>query len=350
MKNFLVLIATFLIISCSKKNPDLEYISNEDSGLDAAKLDSLDNFLTEVGSSSLMIMIDGKIAHQYGDITKKHTVHSIRKSLINSLYGIAIEEGLIDTTATLEDLKIDDIEGLTKQEKQATIADLLKSRSGVYHASGAVSEGMLHNMPKRGQYAPGEHFYYNNWDFNVLGYILEKATDQTIYKLFEEKIAGPIGMQDYNGEFTEIDGENPNAEIPKTDGFYQIESSKSKYPAYHFRLSSRDMARYGLLYLQKGNWNGNQIVPEKWIEASTTPYSITNSGYGIAYGMLWFVLYPHENRSTKSFYHTGTGVHMLGVYPGKNMVLIHRVDTEKEYSFHQGHFYQMISMVFGSFK
>lgn len=350
MKNILFLISFVLVIACSKSNEDLSYISIEKSGLDTAKLDSLDSFLKSAGSSSLMILIDGKIAHQYGDITKKHTVHSIRKSLINSLYGIAIAEGVIDNSLTLQDLGIDDIAELTKEEKQATIADLLKSRSGVYHASGAVSKGMLLNMPKRGQYSPGEHFYYNNWDFNVLGYILEQATDKSVYQLFEEKIALPIGMQDYKGEFTEIDGDDPKAEIPETDGFYQKEPSKSKYPAYHFRLSSRDMARYGQLYLQNGNWNGNQIVPEKWVKASTTPYSITNPGYGIAYGMLWFVLYPNENRSTKSFYHTGNGVHMLGVYPGSNMVLIHRVDTEKDYSFHQGHFYEMISKVFSSFK
>jgi len=350
LRNLLLLIPFILIAACSTSNEDLSHISNRESGLIASKLDSLDAFLKSAGSSSLMIMIDGKIAHQYGDITKKHTVHSIRKSLINSLYGIAIEEGIIDTSATLKDLGVDDIEGLTKKEKQATIADLLKSRSGVYHASGAVSKGMLRNMPKRGEYAHGEHFYYNNWDFNVLGYVLEQATNQSVYQLFEEKIALPIGMQDYKGQFTEIDGENPEAKIPETDGFYQKELSKSKYPAYHFRLSSRDMARYGQLYLQNGNWNGDQIVPKKWIEASTTPYSITNPKYGIAYGMLWNVLYPTENRSTKSYYHTGAGVHMLGVYPSDNMVLIHRVDTENDYTFHQGHFYQMISKVFGSFK
>ncbi|WKV11075.1 serine hydrolase domain-containing protein [Marivirga harenae] len=350
MKKILPLLSIIFLFACAEKEAGLEYISHQESGLESHMLDSLDNFLGSAGSSSLMIMIDGKIAHQYGDITKKHTVHSIRKSLINSLYGIAIEEGLIDTSATLEELGIDDLNTLTKQEKQASVADLLKSRSGVYHHAGAVSEGMLENMPQRGQYAPGEYFYYNNWDFNVLGYILEEATNKTIYALFEEKIAKPIGMEDYAGEFSEIDGENPDSEIPETDGFYQKESSKSKYPAYHFRLSSRDMARYGQLYLQNGRWHGKQIVPKKWIEASTTPHSITNPDYGIAYGMLWYVLYPNENRSTKSYYHTGNGVHMLGVYPGSNMVLIHRVDTESPYSFHQGNFYQMISKVFGSFK
>lgn len=350
MKKIIYSLIIIFIIACTEKKGELEFISNEACGLNSNKLDSLDSFLRSARSSSLMIMIDGKIAHQFGDIGKKHTVHSIRKSLINSLYGIAIKDGVIDTSATLEDLGIDDIQNLTNREKQATVADLLKSRSGVYHPAGAVSKGMLRNMPSRGDHAPGEHFYYNNWDFNVLGYILEMATEQSIYEFFDEKVAKPIGMQDYRAKFTEIDGDDPNSKIPDTDGFYQRESSKSKYPAYHFRLSSRDMARYGQLYLQKGMWNDTQIVPEKWIETSTQPYSITNPNYGIAYGMLWYVLYPNDNRPTKSFYHTGNGVHMLGVYPGRNMVLIHRVDTEKDYSFHQGHFYQMIAKVFDSFE
>lgn len=348
MKEIFVLFFILFIVSCSEKNSELKYISSEESNLNSSKLDSLDVFLKSAGSSSLMLLIDGKIAHQYGDVSKKHVVHSIRKSVINSLYGIAIADGLIDTSATLEDLKIDDINGLTSAEKQATVADLLKSRSGVYHAAAAVSKNMLRDIPKRGQYGPGEHFYYNNWDFNVLGYILEKATNQSIYTLFEEQIAKPLGMQDYSGIYDDIVEED--IEIPDVDGFYQHEQSKSLYPAYHFRLSTRDMARYGQLYLQMGKWNSEQIVSEKWIEASTTPYSITNDSYGIAYGMLWYVLYPNENRTTKSFYHTGNGVHMLGVYPSKNMVLIHRVDTEKEYSFNQGDFYQMIAKVFDCFE
>ncbi|HER41154.1 MAG TPA: amide hydrolase, partial [Salinimicrobium catena] len=103
------------------------------------------------------------------------------------------------------------------------------------------------------------------------------------------------------------------------------------------------------LYLNNGKWQGRQIIPEEWIAVSTRPYSVTNEGYGIAYGMLWFVLYPTEDRPSKSFYHTGTGVHMLGVYPASNLVLIHRVDTEKAYKFHEGNFYEMISRVRGSF-
>ena len=80
-------------------------------------------------------------------------------------------------------------------------------------------------------------------------------------------------MNDYKGRYCSIDGESEDVEMPHTDGFYQYENSKSKYPAYHFRLSARDLALYGQLYLNKGEWNGKQIVPEKWIEKSTIPYS-----------------------------------------------------------------------------
>ena len=122
----------------------------------------------------------------------------------------------------------------------------------------------------------------------------------------------------------------------------------SKYPAYHFRLSTRDLALYGQLYLNKGNWNGKQLIPEKWIQFSTKPFNVTYKPAGLAYGVLWGVLMKTKNRSSKSFYHTGTGVHMLAVYPKSNMVLVHRVDTEKEYDFKEDTLYKMIDLVWAA--
>src|SRR5690606_10940283 len=151
--------------------------------------------------------------------------------------------------ATLQNLNIEDIiPSLSENEKSARIVDLLKSRSGVYHDAAANSNGMISNRPKRDEFIPNEHFFYNNWDINVLGAILEQATGKSVFELFKTEIADPIGMNDYLGEYSEIDGEDENARIPKVDGFYQYEKSKSSYPAYHFRLSARDMAKFGQLY------------------------------------------------------------------------------------------------------
>lgn len=347
---FFSIFLIILLFSCQEKEPPHGFppIAPEEVGFSQIKLDSLSEFLENEGSSSLVILVDGKLAYSWGDVNKKLTVHSIRKALLNSIFGIYVANGTIDTSETIGELGIDDIYPLSELEKSARVADLLKSRSGIYHPAAAVSEGMLRGMPERNSFSPGEHYYYNNWDFNMLGYILELKTGEKIYELFLKDIARPIGMKSYQGNYTTIDITEDDLSIPKTDGFYQYERDKSKYPAYHFRLTAMDLARYGQLYLQNGNWDGKQIIDSIWIAASTKPYSIVYEPAGLAYGMLWRVLMKTETRSSSSFLHTGTGIHMIAVYPASNMVLIHRVDTENEYSFDEQDFYQMIDLVWGA--
>lgn len=356
--NIFKLVSALLIAFCcthsaiAQNKSGFNTITPEEAGFDPHKLDSLAMYLEEVGSSGLMILVEGKVAFDWGETSRKHTIHSIRKAMLNALYGIKVAEGVIDTSMTIAELGIDDIFPLTEKEKSARIADLLRSRSGIYHPAAAVSDGMLRGMPERGAHRPGEYYYYNNWDFNVLGAILEQQTGKSIYELFYEEIALPLGMKDFKGEYTSLDLDEADDEkeigFSDVDGFYQYESSKSKYPAYHFRMSARDMALYGQLYLQRGKWKGKQIIPENWIEASTKPYSVYNPDYGMAYGMLWDVLMKTERRSSRSFYHTGTGIHMLGIYPASELVLVHRVNTEGEYDFSDTEFFGMIDRVWGA--
>ncbi len=328
----------------------LEIGNQKKLGFSSAKLDSLTSFLKESGTSSLIILSEGKVVLEWGQSDQKHVIHSIRKALLNSLLGIYITNGTIDTTKTIGDLKIDDISPkLTEQEKSATIADLLKSRSGIYHHAAAVSEGMLAKMPKRGSHKPGETYYYNNWGFNILAHILEQKTGKSIYDLFYTHIAQPLGM-DFKNEYSKIylKSDDDDLKIPDTHGFYQYEIHKSKYPAFHFRLSARDLALYGQLYVNEGTWNGKQIISKEWIQFSTEPINITYKPAGLAYGVLWGVLMKTKNRSSKSFYHTGTGVHMLAVYPASKMVLVHRVDTENDYDYTEDKLYKMISLVWNA--
>jgi CubicO group peptidase (beta-lactamase class C family) len=203
-------------------------------------------------------------------------------------------------------------------------------------------------MPERDSFLPGEHFYYNNWDFNVLGAILEQKTGLSIYELFRDQIAIPMGMHDYRGRYASINAEKEGMDIPDVDGFYQYEPSKSNYPAYHFRMSARDLALYGQLYLQKGKWEGKQLVPASWIETSTYPWSIVNPQYGLARGMLWGVILAEEEGEPNVFYHTGAGIHMLGVYPASDMVLVHRLYTESDSDYDPDDLYKMIDIVFES--
>lgn len=343
----------FTLISCLlmfstttiAQDDQLERISPEQAGFSSEKLKELGPYLENVGSSSLLIIKDGKVFYEWGDIHKKYLIHSIRKAILNSLYGIYIEKGMIDTSATLAEIGIDDIEpSLTELEKSAKVIDLLKSRSGIYHEAAAESRGMVESRPKRESSKPGEAYYYNNWDFNTLGAIFEKMTGKSIFTAFYEDVAQPIGMLQYKGLYDSINTSNPNVKIPETDGYYQYEPSKSKYPAYHFRMSTYDLGLYGILYANNGKWKGKQIVPEKWIEYSTEPLSIVNEKYGRARGILWGVDLKYA-----CIQHAGYGGQLLRIYPKSKIVLVHFVNTEDGGTlFPEDNIYPIFGILFGA--
>ena len=345
---FLFCLLTISLSCFAQTTYEFSSASPESKGFSSEKLDVLKQHLTESGSSSMIILVDGDIIFEWGETNKKHLVHSMRKAMLNSLYGIAIDRGQIDTTMTLRDLAINDIDKLTEKELDATVADLLKSRSGVYHDAAAVNNAMLRDRPERGEYEAGAYYYYNNWDFNALGAILEQQTGRSIYEMFYEEIAKPLGMSDYQGNYVSLEIDEEELQIPDTDGFYQYEKTQSNFPAYHFRMSTRDLALYGQLYNQYGEWNGEQLISKEWIDVSTKPYSVYSPQYGNAYGMLWRVRVPEENTKRNSFFHTGLGIHMLGIYPDSGLVMVHRVNTEDDYEYQERDFYQMIRLLFGS--
>jgi CubicO group peptidase (beta-lactamase class C family) len=123
--------------------------------------------------------------------------HSIRKSLLSALYGIAVEKGDIDIDETIGSIGIDDTSPLTETEKSARVSDLLKARSGVYLPAAYETSSMKEDRPQRGSHEPGTHWYCNNWDFNTLATIYNRKTSNDLFKAFENQIAVPTQMQDF---------------------------------------------------------------------------------------------------------------------------------------------------------
>ena len=353
----LCLCMLLLLGACRSHNtlsPVFAEISPQQAGYDAKKLDLLRHHLEATGAESMLLLHQGKVFFSFGDVNQPRLVHSIRKSLLNSLIGIGVADGCIRLDATLAELAINEkVDALTNNEQQATVRDLLQSRSGVYHQAAAENEAMTQHRPARGSHAPNTHYYYNNWDFNAIGAIYEQQCGQSVFEAFEQKIARPLGMS-FRANPQRVILETPDAPLPAGSSFYQLEPSRSQYPAYHFRLSATDLALYGQLYLQRGYWQGTQLLPEQWIDDSTQPYSVTQPEYGLAYGMLWAVVLSAPDNISKdksakhAFYHTGNGVHMLGIYPQQQMVFVLRVNTETDYSFHEGHLYQAIRLAHGA--
>jgi CubicO group peptidase (beta-lactamase class C family) len=271
-----------------------------------------------IHTSAVMIVQGGKVVDEWGDFDKKIDSYSVRKSLLSALYGIYSAEGAIDINQTLEQLGIDDSpDPLTKEERQARVVDLLRARSGVYHAVDFETASMQKSRPLRGSHAPGTFWYYNNWDFNVLGTIFEKKTGLKIGDAFYQRIAKPIGMEDFQ----------------PSDLFY-FGGPLSSHPAYHFEITARDMARFGLLYLRHGRWNGKQIVPEAWVEKSSHANEMVKSdGADLGgYEYLWWVDYGgvhFPEVSLPGIYSArGNGAHFIFIIPTLDMVIVHRTDND----------------------
>jgi len=189
--------------------------------------------------------------------------------------------------------------------------DLLKARSGVYIPAAAEAKSMSDARPKRGSHDPGTNWYYNNWDFNVLGTIFREQTDEDIYDAFRRRIAEPLGMQDYV--------------VEKQD--YSYEQNFSIHPAYPFLISARDMARLGHLFLQQGQWRGKQIIPADWVRDSTRSYSQTGRRQ-IGYGYMWWTIEDDYCGMKKGdYYASGYGGQMIFVLGRINTVIVHRVNV-----------------------
>ncbi len=290
----------------------------EGMGWSSSRLDEARAFSKKIGSTAVVIVQGGVVIDEWGEVATKSPAHSVRKSLLSALIGIAIAEKKISLTDTMADLGIDDYEpSLTDVEKQATVGDLIKARSGIYHAALYESKRMTASKPKRGSYDPGTFWHYNNWDFNTLGTIYRQETGDDIFEAFDQKIATSLQMQDYS----------------PTDGEY-VSGSKSVHDAYPFRISARDLARFGLLYLRDGKWNGQQIVPENWVAESTVSHSKIGADKG--YGYMWWTgrgSFRHLNVKEPVYFASGYRRQYAFVFPYLDLVIVHRInsDTSKAY-------------------
>jgi CubicO group peptidase (beta-lactamase class C family) len=220
--------------------------------------------------SAGMVVHKGRMIGQFGDIAAPYETRSMRKAFLGAVIGQLVAERKLRLDATLEDMGIEDVTPLNEVEKTATLRDLLTSRSGVYLPAAYVVPGDADGVPARGTHKPGETFFYWNWGFNALGGIVEQRTGKSVFDLFQQRIARPLGLQDFD----------------RSRDTQYVSEPVSKYPAYLFDVSTRDRARVGLLYLNQGCWRGRPLVDPAWVRDSLAP--VTHQEKDFDYGYLWW--------------------------------------------------------------
>ena len=283
-----------------------------------AEVKDLDAFLESTGTWAFMVIQNDTILYERYFKGYQHdsvvTSFSVAKSFDSALIGIAIDEGYIKS---VNDPITDYLPELVERDprfKDVQIRHLLMMSSGLRYEPDrpfGMGDGTLtytfndlrHLALTETEVveSPGVTFVYNNYNPLLLGLILERATGRPVTTYLQEKIWTPIGME-YDGSWS-LDSE--------VSGFEKMESG----------LNARavDFAKLGRLYLNGGNWNGQQIVPSEWATVSTQDNGLIQDA-PIYYGYMWWG--KRCNPESHDFYALGNYGQFVYVSSAKNLIIV----------------------------
>lgn len=257
-------------------------------------------------------------------INSKQLGWSMSKSIINSLIGILVKQGKlnIDSAAPIDQWKNDD-------RNKITTANLMHMNSGLrfwrFPAAPSDLMNMLFKEQDMSRFAidkplnnkPGTVFNYSDGSANILSYIIRKRVgDKEYYRFPYEQLFHKIGMY---------------------HTILEVDPSGTFVGSSYCYATARDWARFGLLYLNDGMWNGERILPEGWVKFSATPSSAKNSNKGGKYGALWWSNAADvNNASNRKYPHVpadcfscqGYDGQYVWVIPSKQLVVV-RLSFEK---------------------
>ena len=291
------------------------------SGLDSALLNTMVRKIIAgdyPNVHSVLIIKDGKlIFEEYFYEYTADTLQSQRsasKSVVSALTGIAIHQGLIKS---VNDRMLSYFPGYhpandSPLKEGITIDNLLSNQSGVSYdeaynkaAGDETTMGYTDNWIK---YTfdlpmldtPGKVGRYNSGNPITMGRIIEIASGQPIAEFAVKNLFGPLGITNFKWRF--------KPDKTESEDFCQV------------FLRPRDMAKFGLLYLNNGMWNDKQVIPADWVATSTQKHSVVQ---GVDYGYLWWLKYFDVNG--KRFYTAGAqgnGGQKIYIFKQQNMVVV----------------------------
>ena len=255
------------------------YDTPEHQGIRESALSALHTTYDSFPLLSAVIVRNGVVVDTYYkdgyDETSVYTLQSVSKSITSALVGIAIEQGYLESVdAPLSDFFPELLSAEDTRWSRITLRHLLTHTSGIASTDSSIwyewraSENWLDYLFALPIYTePGTNFDYSTGNTHLLSAVLEQATGKSLGDYAGEVLFEPLGMTSAGvGTAPEGVGDGGN-------GFY---------------MTTLDLARFGLLYLDGGVWQGQQIVPADWVQASTTTQAQRASD-GSRYGYQWWV-------------------------------------------------------------
>jgi CubicO group peptidase (beta-lactamase class C family) len=290
------------------------FSSPEEQGLDGIKLEEMSRYIREniPTARSILVIRNGYIVYEdyfKGDETFASPIWSVTKSVLSALVGIAIEEGLISgidekLVAYLDEHVDDRIDPLFNEIK---LEHLLTMTAGFpYDQRGSSNISAAFRV--RIENVPGAEANYNSTSTHLLSAVLTKATGVTALEYANDRLFSPLGIYSPRWD-ADVDGINLGG--------------------YGIYLTPRDMARIGYLYLMEGNWEGQQIVPRRWVQTSTVKQAeagIPGLSEHAGYGYLWWTRPMGKFQAYAAY---GAGGQMIAVIPGAELIIIATTDSNQ---------------------
>ncbi len=272
-----------------------------------------------------LIIKDGYIIAKWGDVERVDMTFSVTKSYLSTIAGLALDKSLISSVDNPTYKHIWDHTFDGNHNKKISWRHLLTQSSdwsgqlwgGYDWADRPPKDGDIDDWKFRKLNEPGSTFEYNDVRVNVLAYSLLHVWRKPLPQVLKEKIMDPIGASTtwrwygYENSWTTIDG-------------VQMQSvSGGGHSGGGLFINTLDHARFGLLFLNNGNWNGKQLLSENWIKEATKP-SQANPNYGF----MWW-LNQKGTRHWKGlpehlYYAAGFGGNFIVIDKKQNLIVVTR--------------------------
>jgi CubicO group peptidase (beta-lactamase class C family) len=291
------------------------------------RTETLESLFERTGTQAFLVVMDDHLVYESYPGTRREDIHtsfSVAKSFVSGLIGAAIADGVI---RSVEEPMVSFIPELAGRGLDGvTLHNLMRMDSGIRYRSEAevlapFSDDALTYYPpdlravalsvQPGEMAVGEAFLYNNFHPLLEGLIIERATGMNVAEYLQERIWKPMGAV--------------------FSASWSMDSAASGFEKMESGINARavDFARYGLLYLHGGSWNGRQILPAEWVAASTRPDPTDARSFlsapdwqeqGGYYGYHWWGMALPDG--AYDFMARGNLGQIIYVAPRKNMVVV----------------------------
>ena len=263
---------------------------------------------------SFMILRHGKVIAEGwwkpGPADKPHILNSVSKSFNSTAVGLAIHEHKLKLDdPVLKFFPADAPADPSDNLKAMTVRDLLTMSSGdAVEPSRDGGPSVKQFLAQPVVYRPGTHFLYNTMGAYVLSAIVTRVTGQTSLEYLKPRLFAPLGIED-----------------PRWDSSPEGNS----LGGYGLYLRTEDMAKFGQLYLQKGKWNGKQLVPRKWVEVATSRQISNENETHAQIGPDWKEGYGFQFWRCRhnAFRADGAGGQFIVVMPDQDVVVAITADT-----------------------